>query len=94
MTKNIIVMVDGVPYRLVPLTEIPTTQTSISECGLGVRTEKALSMSGIEHLEQVLEKTEVDLLRLPTFGRKSLNEIRGILALKWPHLRIGQYKRE
>lgn len=92
--ENIIVMIDGVPFKLVPLVERPDSQTPIESCGLPTRAVNALRNGNIEYLEQVFEKTEMDLIRLPDFGRKYLNEVRCLLTQRWPHLRIGQFKRE
>lgn len=69
----------------------PTTSTPIGECGLSTRAVGALRAGGIEHLEQVLMKSEAELLRLPNFGRKYLNELRELLAQKWPYFRVGQF---
>ncbi len=48
--------------------------------GLSARTSKALSNEGIHSLEQLKLCTEKELLRIPNFGRKSLNELRERLA--------------
>lgn len=47
---------------------------------LSVRTYRALSDSGFKYVGDVAKSTEAQLLRTPNFGRKSLNEIREILA--------------
>ena len=87
------IVLDGVEYWLVPVAR-PDTATPIGDCGLSTRGANALKADGIEYLEQVLEKSESDLLRIPSFGRKYLNEVRELVAGRWPHLRIGQFKRK
>lgn len=84
---------DGVEYWLVPVAR-PDSATPIGECVLSTRGLNALKVGGIVYLEQVLEKTEADLLRLPNFGRKNLNALREVVTERWPHLRIGQFKKK
>ncbi len=88
--KKIVVEVDGVRYALVPL-DPPPMATRIIECGLSQRTVKVLQSHGIEYLERMLTLTEAELLRLPNFGRRALNEVKETLELR--NLRVGQYKR-
>jgi hypothetical protein len=47
---------------------------------LSVRTTQCLSNAEIVHLGQLVQKTEAELMRLPNFGRKSLNEVNEVLA--------------
>ena len=51
-----------------------------SELELSVRSMNCLKNDGINYIEDLVQKTAVELLRTPNFGRKSLNEI--IEALK------------
>lgn len=95
--KKIVVEIDGMRYGLAPLDK-PSTRTSLGSLNdlkiISTLARKALEKDGIEYLEQVLEKTEAELLRVPSFGRKGLSQIREAVAAQWPHLRIGQFKKE
>lgn len=95
--KDIVVFIDGVQYQLVAV-ERPTTRTSLGSLYdldyISKRTQTALEQDGIEYLEQALDKSEADLLRVPSFGRKALNEIREAVHKFWPQFRIGQFKQE
>jgi len=46
---------------------------------LTVRTANCLSNAGIIYVHQLTQKSKTDLLKMKNMGRKSLNEIRGIL---------------
>ena len=95
--KMIVVEIDGARFGLTPLDK-PTTRTSLGSLNdlklISTLARKALENDGIEYLEQVLERTEAELLRIPSFGRKGLNEIRDAVAAQWAHLRVGQFKKE
>ncbi len=52
----------------------------VDELELSVRSANCLQNAGIEFIYQLVEKTEADLLKTKNFGRKSLNEIKEILA--------------
>lgn len=52
----------------------------VDELTLSVRSANALSHMGIEHVGQLTEKTETELLKTKGFGRRSLNEIKKILT--------------
>ncbi len=53
---------------------------SIDELDLSVRSYNCLKNAGIESVRQLVQKTEPELLKTKNFGRKSLNEIKEILA--------------
>ncbi len=53
---------------------------SIDELDLSVRSYNCLKNAGIETVRQLVQKTEPELLKTKNFGRKSLNEIKEILA--------------
>ena len=53
---------------------------SVDELELSIRSANVLRSAGIEHIGDVVSYGEAGLLRLPNFGRKSLNEIKEILA--------------
>ena len=44
------------------------------------RVVNALKIDGIETVQQLIERSERNLLRLPNFGRKSLAEVKDLLA--------------
>ena len=57
------------------------SKKSINELELSVRSMNALKYQNILYVEDLVEKTEGELLRQPNFGRKSLNEIREVLKM-------------
>ena len=55
---------------------------SVDGLELSVRCENGLKIYGdIKYIEDLVQKTEVDLLRIPNFGRKSLNEVKEVLGM-------------
>ncbi len=52
----------------------------VDELELSVRSQNCLQNAGIEFIYQLVEKTEGEMLKTKNFGRKSLNEIKEILA--------------
>ena len=52
----------------------------VDELELSVRSANCLQNAGIEYIWQLVEKTEAEMLKTKNFGRKSLNEIKEILA--------------
>lgn len=52
----------------------------VDELELNVRPANALRNEGIETLRELVTKTEAELMRIPNFGRKSLQEIIEALA--------------
>jgi hypothetical protein len=61
----------------------------IKDLNFSIRTQRALVSENIIYIGDVIEHLEGELLRIPNFGRKSLNEIRSFLA---PYeLSIGLY---
>ncbi len=53
---------------------------SIDELDLSVRSYNCLKNAGIETVRDLVQKTESELLKTKNFGRKSLNEIKEMLA--------------
>jgi hypothetical protein len=58
-----------------------------AELELSVRSENCFANEGIVHLGSLVTRSEAELLRVPNFGRRSLNEIKAALALVG--LRLG-----
>ena len=52
----------------------------LDEIELSVRAANFLQNAGIEYIYQLATKTEVDILRIRNSGRKSLNEVKEVLA--------------
>jgi DNA-directed RNA polymerase subunit alpha len=52
----------------------------VEELELSVRSANCLQNAGIEYIYQLVERTEAEMLKTKNFGRKSLNEIKEILA--------------
>ena len=53
---------------------------------LSVRTANCLKNDNIVYIGDLVQKAETEMLRTPNFGRKSLNEIKGVLAQMGLHL--------
>jgi len=53
---------------------------SVEELELSVRSYNCLKNAGIQTIGELVRKTESEMLRTKNFGRKSLNEIKEILA--------------
>jgi len=52
----------------------------ISELELSVRSQNCLEAAKIEDIKSLVRKTEADMLKYKNFGKKSLNEIKEVLA--------------
>ena len=62
-------------------------QTSThDELELSVRSANCLKNDNIVYIGDLIQKTEAEMLRTPNFGRKSLNEIKEVLAQMGLHL--------
>jgi DNA-directed RNA polymerase subunit alpha len=53
---------------------------SVNELELSVRSSNCLKNAKIDKIFQLVQKTEAEMLRTKNFGRKSLNEIKELLA--------------
>src|SRR6185295_11891022 len=53
---------------------------SVEELELSVRSYNCLKNANIQTIGELVQKTEAEMLRTKNFGRKSLNEIKEILA--------------
>ncbi len=58
----------------------------VDELELSVRSANCLKNDNIVYIGDLVQKTEADMLRTPNFGRKSLNEIKEVLANMGLHL--------
>jgi len=58
----------------------------VEELELSVRSANCLKNDNIIYIGDLVQKTEADMLRTPNFGRKSLNEIKEVLANMGIHL--------
>ncbi|HYC97013.1 DNA-directed RNA polymerase subunit alpha C-terminal domain-containing protein, partial [Brevundimonas sp.] len=52
----------------------------VDELELSVRSANCLKNDNIVYIGDLIQKTEGEMLRTPNFGRKSLNEIKEVLA--------------
>jgi hypothetical protein len=58
----------------------PALNLKVTELeGLGVRTLTSLNNNSIEYVGQLVTKTESEMLRIPNFGRVSLNQVKEAL---------------
>ena len=53
---------------------------SVEELELSVRSANCLKNANIRHIGELVQRTEAEMLKTKNFGRKSLNEIKEVLA--------------
>lgn len=58
----------------------------VSELEFTVRTDNILKAVGILTIHELVKKTELDLLKIPNMGKKSLTEIKDVLESKGLYL--------
>jgi DNA-directed RNA polymerase alpha subunit len=58
----------------------------VDELELSVRSANCLKNDGINYVGELVQKSEAEMLRTPNFGRKSLNEVKELLAASGLHL--------
>lgn len=58
----------------------PNLLRKVDDLELSVRSANCLKNDNIVYIGDLVRKTEADMLRTPNFGRKSLNEIKEVLA--------------
>lgn len=58
----------------------------VDELELSVRSANCLKNDNIVYIGNLIQKSEAEMLRTPNFGRKSLNEIKEVLAAMGLHL--------
>jgi DNA-directed RNA polymerase subunit alpha len=64
----------------------PVLLKKVDELELSVRSANCLKNDNIVYIGDIIQKTEAEMLRTPNFGRKSLNEIKAVLAEMGLHL--------
>ena len=64
----------------------PILLRKVDELELSVRSANCLKNDNIIYIGDLVQKTEAEMLRTPNFGRKSLNEIKEVLAGMGLHL--------
>jgi len=70
----------------------PNLLKKVEELELSVRSANCLKNDNIVYIGDLVQKTENEMLRTPNFGRKSLNEIKEVLASMG--LNLGQIVEE
>ena len=74
--KKAVEAVDGKP----DLPFNPALLKKVDELELSVRSANCVKNDNIVYIGDLIQKTEGEMLRTPNFGRKSLNEIKEVLA--------------
>ena len=64
----------------------PVLLKKVDELELSVRSANCLKNDNIVYIGDLIQKSEAEMLRTPNFGRKSLNEIKEVLATMGLHL--------
>lgn len=64
----------------------PALLKKVDELELSVRSANCLKNDNIVYIGDLIRKSETEMLRTPNFGRKSLNEIKEVLAQVGLHL--------
>lgn len=75
-----------VEERVPELAFNPALLKKVDELELSVRSANCLKNDNIVYIGDLIQKTEAEMLRTPNFGRKSLNEIKEVLAQMGLHL--------
>ena len=80
----------------------PTLLQPVDDLELTVRSANCLKAENIFYIGDLIQRTETELLKTPNLGRKSLNEIKEVLASKgltlgmklenWPPMGLGDRK--
>ena len=78
--KNIVQKEEG---SMSSVSDIDLTQIfnkRVSDLELSVRSNNCLSNEDIYYIGQLVQRSEMDIIRTPNFGRKSLDEIKSVLS--------------
>src|SRR6201998_4008489 len=76
----------GITEAIPDLAFNPAFLKKVDELELSVRSANCLKTDNRVYLGDLVQKTEAEMLRTPNFGRKSLNEIKEVLAQMGLHL--------
>ncbi|KQT60244.1 MULTISPECIES: DNA-directed RNA polymerase subunit alpha [unclassified Aureimonas] len=76
----------GAEEHIAELAFNPALLKKVDELELSVRSANCLKNDNIVYIGDLIQKTEAEMLRTPNFGRKSLNEIKEVLASMGLHL--------
>jgi DNA-directed RNA polymerase, alpha subunit/40 kD subunit len=92
LMEQLMIFLKGEKISLEPhISEVPTLNNllnmTIEEMDLSGRAYNCLKNAGINYVGQLVQKTETELLKLRSFGKKSLDEI--IEKLSKLNLRLG-----
>jgi DNA-directed RNA polymerase subunit alpha len=74
------------PAAIPELAFNPALLKKVDELELSVRSANCLKNDNIVYIGDLIQKSEAEMLRTPNFGRKSLNEIKEVLAQMGLHL--------
>jgi DNA-directed RNA polymerase subunit alpha len=77
---------ESAPSSIPELAFNPALLKKVDELELSVRSANCLKNDNIVYIGDLIQKTEAEMLRTPNFGRKSLNEIKEVLAQMGLHL--------
>ena len=66
----------------------PNLFRSVDELELSVRSANCLQNANIRYIGELVQRTEGEMLKTKNFGRKSLNEIKDVLASMELHLGV------
>jgi len=77
---------EDAPIGLIPVDSLYSPVKKVDELELSVRSANCLKNDNIVYIGDLVQKTEAEMLRTPNFGRKSLNEIKEVLAQMGLHL--------
>ena len=72
--------------RIPDLPYDPALLKKIDQLELSVRSANCLRNDNIIYIGDLVQRSEAEMLRTPNFGRKSLNEIKEVLAQMGLHL--------
>lgn len=77
-------VIEEVPENIPDDTEIfdPVLLRPVDDLELTVRSANCLKAENIFYIGDLIQRTEVELLKAPNLGKKSLTEIKDVLALK------------
>ena len=79
-------------FRSVPSEEAASAELNenlfrtVDELELSVRSANCLQNADLRYIGELVQKTEAEMLKTKNFGRKSLNEIKEVLAQMGLHL--------